>query len=71
MIEWEKYTSSKFELMCFKGNHFFIFDNDKIRNIVFNRTRFTNKILAYNLCIVWNSIFGEICELAQIKKIVF
>ncbi len=37
MIEWEKYTSSKFELMCFKGNHFFIFDNDKIRNIVFNQ----------------------------------
>lgn len=35
MREWEKYTNSKFELMCFEGNHFFIFNNNKIRNIIF------------------------------------
>ncbi len=34
-------------------------------------TRLTNKILAYNLCMVLNRIFGGGCELAQIKKLVF
>ena len=34
-------------------------------------TRLTNKILAYNLCMVLNSVFGEACELTQIKKLVF
>lgn len=34
-------------------------------------TRLANKILAYNLCMVLNSIFGEACELAQIKRFVF
>lgn len=34
-------------------------------------TRLANKILAYNLCMVLNSIFGEDCELAQIKRLVF
>ncbi len=34
-------------------------------------TRLTNKILAYDLCMVLNRIFGEGCELAQIKKLVF
>ena len=33
--------------------------------------RLANKILAYNLCMVLNSIFGEDCELAQIKRLVF
>ncbi len=34
-------------------------------------TRLTNKILAYNLCMALNNIFGESCELAQIKELVF
>lgn len=34
-------------------------------------TRLANKILAYNLCMVLNHIFGEDCELARIKKFVF
>lgn len=33
--------------------------------------RLVNKILAYNLCMVLNRIFGENCELAHIKKFVF
>jgi hypothetical protein len=33
--------------------------------------RLTNKILAYNLCMVLNSFFGEDCELARIKKLIF
>ncbi len=31
------------------------------------RARLANKILAYNLCMVLNRVFGEDCELARIK----
>ena len=34
-------------------------------------TRLVNKVLAYNLCIALNSIFGETCELGKIKKLIF
>ena len=34
-------------------------------------TRLANKILAYNLCMTLNNIFGEDYELARIKKFVF
>ena len=34
-------------------------------------TRLVNKVLAYNLCITLNSIFGETCELRKIKKLIF
>lgn len=34
-------------------------------------TRLVNKILAYNLCMVLNHIFGEGCELAQIKGLIY
>lgn len=34
-------------------------------------TRISNKILAYNLCLAFNSIFSETCELAQIKQLIF
>lgn len=34
-------------------------------------TRLSNKILAYNLCLALNSIFGEVCELAKIKRLIF
>lgn len=34
-------------------------------------TRLTNKILAYDLCLVLNSIFHESCELGKIKRLVF
>ncbi len=34
-------------------------------------TRLTNKILAYNLCMVLNRIFGEGCELGQIKELIY
>ncbi len=34
-------------------------------------TRLVNKILAYNLCISLNSMFGETCELGKIKKLIF
>lgn len=30
-----------------------------------------NKVLAYNLCIALNSIFGETCELGKIKELIF
>ena len=33
-------------------------------------TRLVNKVLAYNLCIALNSIFGETCELGKIKKLI-
>ena len=35
------------------------------------RTRLVNKILAYNLCMVLNSIFHETCELGKIKQLIF
>ena len=34
-------------------------------------TRLVNKVLAYNLCIALNSIFGETCEIGKIKKLIF
>lgn len=34
-------------------------------------TRLTNKILAYNLCLVLNNIFQENCELGKIKQLIF
>ena len=34
-------------------------------------TRLVNKVLAYNLCIALNSIFGETCELGKIKELIF
>ena len=34
-------------------------------------TRLLNKILAYNLCIVLNSIFYETCDLGKIKELIF
>ena len=34
-------------------------------------TRLLNKILAYNLCIVLNSIFFETCDLGKIKELIF
>ena len=34
-------------------------------------TRLVNKILAYNLCMVLNSIFHETCELGKIKQLIF
>ena len=33
--------------------------------------RLANKILAYNLCMVLNSLFGKDCKLARINKFVF
>lgn len=33
-------------------------------------TRLVNKVLAYNLCIALNSIFGETCELGKIKELI-
>ncbi len=32
---------------------------------------FEDFILAYNLCIALNSIFGETCEIGKIKKLIF
>ena len=34
-------------------------------------TRLVNKVLAYNLCIALNSIFGETPEIGKIKKLIF
>lgn len=34
-------------------------------------TRLLNKVLAYNLCLVLNSIFHETCELGKIKQLIF
>ena len=34
-------------------------------------TRLTNKILAYNLCLVLNNIFQESCEIGKIKQLIF
>lgn len=34
-------------------------------------TRLSNKILAYNLCLVLNSIFNETCEIMKIKQLIF
>lgn len=34
MQEWSNYTSDKFELMSFEGNHFYIFNDEKIKDIV-------------------------------------
>lgn len=34
-------------------------------------TRLLNKVLAYNLCLVLNSIFHETCELGKIKQFIF
>lgn len=34
-------------------------------------TRLLNKVLAYNLCVVLNSIFHETCELGKIKQLIF
>ena len=34
-------------------------------------TRLVNKVLAYNLCIALNSIFGGTCELGKIKELIF
>ena len=34
-------------------------------------TRLVNKVLAYNLCIALNSIFGETCELGKIIELIF
>lgn len=33
--------------------------------------RLSNKILAYNLCLVLNSIFNEACDIAKIKQLIF
>lgn len=34
-------------------------------------TRLVNKILAYNLCLVWNRLFDENCEIGKIKQLIF
>lgn len=34
-------------------------------------TRLLNKVLAYNLCLVLNSIFHETCEFGKIKQLIF
>lgn len=34
-------------------------------------TRLTNKILAHNLCLVLNFLFGETCEIGKIKQLIF
>lgn len=34
-------------------------------------TRLQNKILGHNLCMAFNSIFGEPCEIGKIKQIIF
>lgn len=34
-------------------------------------TRLQNKILGHNLCMVFNSIFGEPCDIGKIKQLIF
>ena len=34
-------------------------------------TRLVNKILAYNLCLVLNKLFGKTCDIMKIKQLVF
>jgi len=34
-------------------------------------TRLVNKILAYNLCLILNRLFGESCEIGKIKQLIF
>ena len=35
MQEWNDYTSDKFEVMGFEGDHFYIFEEKNVRNVVF------------------------------------
>ena len=34
-------------------------------------TRLVNKILAYNLCMVLNYLFGDSCDIGKIKQLIF
>ena len=34
-------------------------------------TRLQNKILGHNLCMAFNSVFGEQCDIGQIKHLIF
>ena len=34
-------------------------------------TRLQNKILGHNLCMAFNSVFGEPCDMGQIKHLIF
>ncbi|HIR24630.1 MAG TPA: IS982 family transposase, partial [Candidatus Egerieimonas faecigallinarum] len=34
-------------------------------------TRLENKILGHNLCMAFNSIFGESCDIGKIKHLIF
>ena len=34
-------------------------------------TRLVNKILAHNLCMVFQHLFGTSCELGKIKQLIF
>ena len=34
-------------------------------------TRLVNKILAHNVCLVLNHLFGKICDIMKIKQLIF